>query len=467
MRLVDVLLALPFLLLVTAIGVAVGRTDVGTVLLVLGLGGLDGHRAPRRARTLQVRALDFVAAARALGAGPLRIVTRHVLPNIAGVLVVVATTSVGQMILAEAVLGYLDRRHPAAAGHLGADAARVGAVPGTRLSLIAVPGFCIVLSVLGFSRIGDGLRDAFAGDDARRDGAPSRSRLPIDLLIAAAALLLLSVVTPGAVAPPLAREPAHDVPAPRRHAAAGEHAQPPHARSGAGLRRDTRAIEELTFARLVGWDTDGHLMPDLARTFTVSPDGLRYDFELREGAFFHDGKPVTARDVKRSFERLLHPKTPSPGASMYAAIAGFEAFHGGKAPDLAGVTVQGERLVSIALDKPDAAFLSKLTLAFAAPVCASAGAYADAHDSALPCGAGPFRIEAWDTDKGVRLVRHEGFYAPGRPYLDGVTWTVNVPPTSQRYSSSAARSTTRTSSPAPIAIATRPRRSGRSSTAGW
>ena len=196
---------------------------------------------------------------------------------------------------------------------------------------------------------------------------------------------------------------------------------------------NARAIEELAFARLVGWDEAGHLVPDLARVFTVSPDGLRYDFELREGAFFHDGKPVTARDVKRSFERLLHPKTPSPGASMYGAIAGFEAFHAGKAPELAGVSVQGERLVSIALDKPDAAFLSKLTLAFAAPVCASAGTFADAHDSALPCGAGPFRIEAWDTDKGVRLVRHEGYYAPGRPYLDGVTWTVNVPSTSQRY----------------------------------
>jgi ABC-type transport system substrate-binding protein len=165
----------------------------------------------------------------------------------------------------------------------------------------------------------------------------------------------------------------------------------------------------------------------------VSPDGLRYDLELREGAFFHDGTPVTARDVKRSMERLLHPKTPSPGASMYAALLGFDAFRAGKAKDLAGVTVEGERLVRFTLAEPDAAFLSKLTIGFAAPVCASAGAFTDTHAEGLPCGAGPFRFVAWEADKGVRLARHEGYYAADTAHLDGVVWTLGMPGTTQRY----------------------------------
>jgi len=240
------------------------------------------------------------------------------------------------------------------------------------------------------------------------------------------------VATPDPVAPPLQAEPTHDAP-----------------RRGGVLRVATflnlrvldpalaydesaRVIQEHSFARLVTWDPEGRMIPDLARTFTTSPDGMRHTFELRE-ALFHDGSPVTARDVKRSLERMLHPKTPSPAAGMYAAIKGYAAFHGGKTDDLAGVEVLGDRLVAIQLEQADGAFLAKMTLSFAAPVCASSGAFADAHALAMPCGAGPFRIASWDAEKGVRLVRHEGYYRPGLPHLDAIEYLVNLPATAQRY----------------------------------
>lgn len=433
MRVVDVLLALPFLLIVTAVGAAVGRTDVGTVLLVLGLIGWTGTARLTRARTMEIRALDYVAAARALGAGPIRVVARHVLPNVSGVLLVVATTSVGQMILAEAVLGYLTVGIQPPQATWGRMLHEAEPYLGTQLSLVAAPGFAILLSVLGFSRLGDGLRDALAGADPRRVASLPRSRVPADLILAAAGLLLLTIVRPAEVAPPRGKEPAHD--APRRGGTL-------HVASFVNLRgldphtsfdETARPINELVFARLITWDAAGRLVPDLARTFTASPDGKRFTFELREGAFFHDGKPVTARDVKRSLSRLLHPKTPSPGASMYSAIHGYEAFHSGKTDDLEGVEVLGERLVAITLDQPDATFLPKMALAFAAPVCASAGPFADAHNDALPCGAGPFRVASLDGDKEVRLVRHEAYYAPGKPYLDAVEWSFNVAAITQRY----------------------------------
>ena len=58
---------------------------------------------------------------------------------------------------------------------------------------------------------------------------------------------------------------------------------------------------------------------------------------------FHDGKELTAADVKRSIERSLHHDTPCPVASYYERIVGFRAYHDGKAAELSGVEVTGER----------------------------------------------------------------------------------------------------------------------------
>ncbi|MEO5726710.1 MAG: ABC transporter permease, partial [Byssovorax sp.] len=179
MRLVDVLLALPFLLFVTAIGVAVGRADVGTILLILGLTGWTGTARLVRGRTLQIRALDFVTAARALGASTPRIIARHVLPNLTGTLVAVASTQVAQMILAEAVLSYLTVGIQPPRATWGRMLHEGEGYLGTRLALVAIPGFAILLATLGWNRVGEGLRSAL---DPRAHGVPPASHLPVDLL---------------------------------------------------------------------------------------------------------------------------------------------------------------------------------------------------------------------------------------------------------------------------------------------
>lgn len=68
------------------------------------------------------------------------------------------------------------------------------------------------------------------------------------------------------------------------------------------------------FAGLVDFDYSGKIVPELAESFTASPDGLRYNFVLRPNVLFHDGSLLTVADVKRSFERALHPKTPNPAS---------------------------------------------------------------------------------------------------------------------------------------------------------
>src|SRR5439155_1547152 len=75
------------------------------------------------------------------------------------------------------------------------------------------------------------------------------------------------------------------------------------------------------------------LVPHLAESFTVSADGKSYTFKLRRGVKFHNGREVTAADVKYSLERTLNPKTQSPGAGFFGDIAGTKEFADGKAKE--------------------------------------------------------------------------------------------------------------------------------------
>jgi len=431
MRAVDVLLALPFLLVVTAVGAAIGRSDTFTVLCVLGLSGWGGAARVLREKTMQIRALDFVVAARALGASHARIVFTHILPNAASTIIVLATTSVGQMMLAEAVLGYLSLGVPPPEATWGRMLHEAEPFLATRLGLVAAPAIAILLAVLALGRIGDALRDVFADGASLRTRVPSR--WPADLLLVAAALLVVAVVTPPRLAPPLGQDPP-----PRAPTRGGTL----HVATFVNVRtldpalaydESSTVIADLVFARLVTWNEEGRLVPELARSFSVSADGLTYSFVLREGVVFHDGASLSARDVQRSIERTLHPRTPSPGSSHYASIAGFEAFHAGKAEHLEGLRVTGDLSLEIKLSRPDATFLPLLSLAFAAPVCPSSGATVDAARPPPPCGAGPFRVASWEPEGLIRLVRHDAYFLPDRPYLDAIEWQTNERPTTQRY----------------------------------
>jgi ABC-type dipeptide/oligopeptide/nickel transport system permease subunit len=160
MRLVDVGLAFPFLLIVMALGAALERTTASTIFLTLGLTGWLGVARIVRAKTLQVRHLEFVTAAVALGQSTPRVLLRHVVPNVSGPLVVISTILVAQMILAESVLSYLGAglSPPAATwGRMlfeGQD--YLSAAPW----ISGAPTFAILVAVLGFNLLGEGLRDA-------------------------------------------------------------------------------------------------------------------------------------------------------------------------------------------------------------------------------------------------------------------------------------------------------------------
>jgi ABC-type dipeptide/oligopeptide/nickel transport system permease subunit len=160
MRLVDVGLSFPYLLLVMAIGAAVGDTSIWTILLVLGLTSWFGTARVMRSKAIQVRSLDFVAAARALGQSTPMILLRHILPNVMGPLIVIGSASVAQMIIAESVLSYLQVGLPppeATWGRMLYEGQRYYTLAPR---LVVLPGILIFLAVLGFNLVGEGLRDA-------------------------------------------------------------------------------------------------------------------------------------------------------------------------------------------------------------------------------------------------------------------------------------------------------------------
>lgn len=160
MRSVDVGLSFPYLLLVMAIGAAVGDTTIVTILTVLGLTSWFGTARIIRSKTIQVRNLDFIVASRALGQSTLPILLRHILPNVAGPLIVIGSASVAQMIIAESVLSYLQVGLPpptATWGRMLLEGQRFYTVAPR---LVLAPGVMIFLAVLGFNLLGEGLRDA-------------------------------------------------------------------------------------------------------------------------------------------------------------------------------------------------------------------------------------------------------------------------------------------------------------------
>ena len=161
MRLVDVGLSFPFLLLVLALGAALERTTATTIFVTLGLTGWLGTARVVRAKTLQVRNLDFVMAARALGRSTLAIMLEHVIPSVLGPILVLSTAAVAQMILAESALGYLGAgiAPPAPTwGHMLYEGQDNYAIAPW---LVAAPGVAILFTVFGFNLLGEGLRDVF------------------------------------------------------------------------------------------------------------------------------------------------------------------------------------------------------------------------------------------------------------------------------------------------------------------
>ena len=158
MGVVDLLLAFPSLILALAVAGALGP-GLLNVLLAVGAVWWVGHARVIRGVTLGARQMEYVTAARAVGASNLRIICRHIVPNILGPIIVIASLDVGWIILGIAGLSFLGLGAQPPTPEWGA--MLNDARPHLQIAppLLLLPGAAIFVAVLGFNLLGDGLRD--------------------------------------------------------------------------------------------------------------------------------------------------------------------------------------------------------------------------------------------------------------------------------------------------------------------
>jgi peptide/nickel transport system permease protein len=159
MRIVDILFAFPSLVLAIVIAGLLGPTRTNA-MIAIGVTITPAFARVVRAATLEVMAFPFIESARALGAGTTRIMGRHLLPNIAAPITVLVTVYLATAILAEAALSFLGLGTQPPEASWGRMLSDARSFIDTSVWMSIFPGLAIMVVVLGFNFLGDGLRDA-------------------------------------------------------------------------------------------------------------------------------------------------------------------------------------------------------------------------------------------------------------------------------------------------------------------
>ena len=150
-------------------------------------------------------------------------------------------------------------------------------------------------------------------------------------------------------------------------------------------------------------DGSSSIEKSLAEDYKISDDGLTYSFTLKDGIVFSDGTPLTADDVKFTFERIL--TLPDSQQTDYAvAIEGAEELMNGSAKELKGITVEDDTHFTITLAEPFSGFLAELatpsTCIFSRSIVTAAGDdFGNVPEKTL--GTGPYIVTSWDRGSGL------------------------------------------------------------------
>lgn len=184
---------------------------------------------------------------------------------------------------------------------------------------------------------------------------------------------------------------------------------------------DFRVLENL-YEGLVRFRHDSlDVEPALATAWYISPDGLSYRFELRQGVRFHDGTPFDASAVKWNLERLTRPEHPAAGTGPFPLAFFFESIR--------EVRVLGRYALELRLKEPFAPLLSNLAYPTGFMVSpASVTRYGKAYGR-HPAGTGPYRLEAWRAGRSLSLARNPDYWGQAarcrrvvfRPIADEMT----------------------------------------------
>ena len=191
------------------------------------------------------------------------------------------------------------------------------------------------------------------------------------------------------------------------------------------IAHESRSIQYImqVFSGLISFNEDLVLVPELASEWSISEDGKVYTFTIRDGATFHDGRPVTAGDFKSSWERAASPDSPSTTVGTYLNdVVGIDEFTSGDAEEISGIQVIDSTTLQVTIDDARSYFLSKLSHPVAFVV--DQNQIDDSQGSDIPWwaepnGTGPFKLISWEPRRVMVLQANDEFYGgtPPVPYL--------------------------------------------------
>ena len=159
MRLMDVLMAVPGMLLAVAIAASLGA-GLENMMIAIGIGNVPGYARITRASVMSAKSSEYVEAARATGASNLRIILRHILPNSIAPIIVQATMGVASSITTCAMLSFLGLGAPPPTPEWGGMLSAARDYLRTHAYMAIFPGMFIMITVFSLNVMGDGLRDA-------------------------------------------------------------------------------------------------------------------------------------------------------------------------------------------------------------------------------------------------------------------------------------------------------------------
>jgi ABC-type transport system substrate-binding protein/serine/threonine protein kinase len=193
----------------------------------------------------------------------------------------------------------------------------------------------------------------------------------------------------------------------------------------AGTVEDSEVMPNIfeTLTRDVG---GARIVPWLATDFTAEQGGKRYRFRLRDDVRFHDGRKLTPRDVRYSFERLLL-NPDSTGRFFYAPIRGAKALLNGEESDLAGFRIHSADEFTIELDEPVSFFPALISYHAAAIVPEGSDKFGGSWQEGS-VGTGPFRVVKFVPGLRLELERNKTYWRRGYPKIDGLTFNFGVAP---------------------------------------
>jgi len=177
------------------------------------------------------------------------------------------------------------------------------------------------------------------------------------------------------------------------------------------------------FNGLVRFNENLDIVPDLARSWSISPDNRTYTFRLRRDARFSNGRKITADDVRYSFERVLTPSTKAPLTWVLDKIEGANDFLAGKTKSVSGIKIENDYTIVLKLEKPFGPFLSLVAMNTAYIVPREEVERLGADFGTHPVGSGPYTLKEWKHGQYLLLAARDDYFE-GAPKLKGIYYRV-------------------------------------------